>query len=243
MQVSPTQSQIQTALRSFLVTVLPVGVECIEGQDNRVPEPQGADFVVMTTIRRPRLETNIDTPADVVFTGAIAGTTLTVSAVEFGTIIVGAQLFGAGIAPNTAITAQGSGRGGTGTYTVAPSQTVSSEAMAAGTLAMMQPTEIVVQLDFHSANVSDSADMAQAVATAFRDEYAVNQFATSGFAVTPLYADDPRQVPFINAEQQYETRWIVDVHMQANQTVTVPQKFAGSAAVDVISVDASYPPS
>jgi len=65
------------------------------------------------------------------FTGSIAGTTLTVSAVASGTLAVGqvvADLTG-NIAANTTITGLGTGIGGVGTYTVSPTQTVASESM------------------------------------------------------------------------------------------------------------------
>ena len=52
------------------------------------------------------------------FTGAISGSTLTVSAVANGVITVGQVIVGTGVTTYTSITAQGTGRGGTGTYTV-----------------------------------------------------------------------------------------------------------------------------
>ncbi|MDR3373159.1 MAG: DUF2793 domain-containing protein [Ancalomicrobiaceae bacterium] len=61
-----------------------------------------------------------------VFTGAISGTTLTVSAVASGTLQVGQVLSGSGVTAGTTITALGTGTGGTGTYTVSASQTVAS---------------------------------------------------------------------------------------------------------------------
>ena len=66
-----------------------------------------------------------------VVTAAIAGTTLTVSAVTSGTLFVGQTIQGAGITTQTIITALGTGTGGTGTYTVNNSQTVASETMYA----------------------------------------------------------------------------------------------------------------
>lgn len=70
-------------------------------------------------------------------TASISGTTLTVTAVSgvsaAATIKVGDTISGPGIAPGTKITALGTGTGGTGTYTVSISQTVSSEAMASHT--------------------------------------------------------------------------------------------------------------
>jgi hypothetical protein len=243
---TPDQSGVQTALRSFLLDVIPAGIEIIEGQDNRSPEPVGTDFIVLTTLRRIRLATNFDTVADVKFTGSIAGTVMTVTSVTRGIISAGAKVFGVGVAANTVISAQISGTppGGIGTYTVAPTQTVSSETLSCGAKSLTQNTEISVQLDFHSADVGDSADLAQTVSTLFRDEFATRQFANQipNYGVTPLLADDPKQIPFINENQQWETRWICECLLQCDQTVAVSQQFADSAVVGLIDVDAAYPP-
>ena len=59
-------------------------------------------------------------------TGSISGTTLSVATVTTGSLYVGAVITGAGITANTRITAFGTGTGGAGTYTVTPSQTVST---------------------------------------------------------------------------------------------------------------------
>jgi hypothetical protein len=229
--VAPTSSNIQTALRSFLLTALPqfAAGQVVAGQDNRVPEPQFADFVVMTPIRRERIETNVDSFADCAFTASIAGTTMTVSAVRLGSIGSGATLFGTGVAAGSTIISQLTGvAGGTGTYTVSPSQTAASGTMSAGSERFLQPTQITYQLDVHGPN---SADNAQVVTTLFRDQFGVDAFALSGFDVTPLHADDPRQVPFINAESQFESRWIVEAHLQANQAISLPLQFADAAVV------------
>lgn len=67
------------------------------------------------------------------FTGAIAGTALTVSGVS-GTIAIGQTLYGAGVSAGTTIT------GGSGTsWTVSPSQTVSAESMAAAGVDQFAP--------------------------------------------------------------------------------------------------------
>ena len=64
------------------------------------------------------------------FTGAIAGTTLTVSAVTSGTIMPGATLAGTGVTAGTTIVSQLTGTtGGAGTYQISASQTVASTAM------------------------------------------------------------------------------------------------------------------
>jgi hypothetical protein len=67
-----------------------------------------------------------------VVTGSIAGTTLTVSAMTSGALVVGQLLTGVGITSGTTITAFGTGSGGVGTYTVSASQTVGSSVISAG---------------------------------------------------------------------------------------------------------------
>jgi hypothetical protein len=65
------------------------------------------------------------------FTGSISGTTLTVTAVDSGTIAIGQLLsdLTGGVTAGTAITGLGTGSGGLGTYSISLSQTVASEAM------------------------------------------------------------------------------------------------------------------
>jgi len=64
--------------------------------------------------------------APAIFTGDITGTTLDVTAVSSGTLQIGQTLEGANVTDGTIITAFGTGTGGTGTYTVSPSQTAAS---------------------------------------------------------------------------------------------------------------------
>jgi len=74
-----------------------------------------------------------------VFTAAISGTTMTVSAVTSGTVLVGAVITGTGVTAGTRIVGYGTGTGATGTYTVSASQTVSST-----TINSASPTRIKV---------------------------------------------------------------------------------------------------
>ena len=62
----------------------------------------------------------------------VAGTTLTVTAVTSGAIVIGQILTGSGISANTVVTAFGTGTGNTGTYTVSISQLVSSTTISSG---------------------------------------------------------------------------------------------------------------
>jgi len=77
----------------------------------------------------------ISNPANAVFTGSISGTTLTVTLLKSGSLAVGQSLFGVGVLNETVITALGTGTGGTGTYTINNTQTVSSEQMNSSAVA------------------------------------------------------------------------------------------------------------
>jgi hypothetical protein len=85
------------------------------------------------------------------FTGSIATTTLTISAVSAGTLYPSMQITGTGVTAGTRIVEQLTGTtGGAGTYTVSVSQTVSSTAMT-GDL----PSKIsVAQSGFYNAQFS-----------------------------------------------------------------------------------------
>jgi hypothetical protein len=68
-----------------------------------------------------------------VFTGSIATTVLTVTAVTSGVIQVNQPISGTGVTAGTIITALGTGTGGAGTYTVGTSQTVASTTITSST--------------------------------------------------------------------------------------------------------------
>lgn len=251
MNVDVTQNSVQKALGKFLRAVLPTGYEVVAAVQNRVPEPKVPNFVIMTVIRMTRLRTNIDTEGDMRFTGSIApavspavGGVMTVTDVDFGEIKIGAIVFGVGVVAGTTVVSLISGTlGGTGVYEVSESQTIASEVLATGQKEIEQGTEVVVQCDFHTKD-NTAADAAQTVATIFRDEYGVQLFADQNppAGVVPLYADDPRYMPFQNDQQQYEYRWVVDAHMQMNQVVIVPAQYMDAIAVTLINVDATEPP-
>lgn len=229
MTPSITQKQINEALGDFLTTILnvPTG-NVVIGQINRVPEPLG-DFAIMWILTRPRLGTNYDVAQDCKFTGSIVEDMMTVTAIDSGTIIPTNELFGVGVESGTQIVAQLTGSpGGIGTYTVSEAQTLASQTLSAGYISVATPTEIVVQVDIHGPN---SAENAQTLQSLLRDPYGVRLF--EGTNVSPLYADDPRQMPFINAAKQYEERFIVQVHLMVTPVINTPQEFADSVSVTV----------
>src|ERR1700757_126628 len=62
--VSLSEEQTLQAMAAFLKAVLPDPTPIVFGLDNRVPEPQSGDFVVMTPIYAERIETNTDSYTD-----------------------------------------------------------------------------------------------------------------------------------------------------------------------------------
>jgi hypothetical protein len=88
-----------------------------------------------------------------------------------------------------------------------------------------QSVQVDIQLDIHGPN---SPDNTQVILTLFRTEAGVEAFEATGYGVTPLYASDPRQLPFIDGEEQFEDRWTFDLSFQVDFAVTTPQDFATS---------------
>lgn len=167
--VNLSESGVTTALRAFLLSILPPGVEVRLGQQNRVASPVGP-FVLMTVIQRRQIATN------------------------------------------------------GGRYT------------ATGRIVTRQE-RVTVQI---SAFGAGAGDCIQRIATLFRDPYATDFFSAQLYPVAPLYAEEPRQVVFINGEDQYEDQWVSDLHLQANYEYTTPQQFADAATVDLIEVDTAH---
>lgn len=235
-----TETQAFDSLAGFLDWACP-GVEVVQGQGNRVPQPKDLDFIVMTSKLRNRLSTNVREDADAAFTASIAGAVMTVTSVQIGTIEIGATVYGTGVLEGQEVVSQLSGSvggtaGGTGTYEVSAPQSMASSALAAGQVQIRVPTAFSVQVDVYGPS---SGDNAQIISTLMRDPDGVDHF-TNG--VTPLYAEDPRQMPLVDGEKQYENRYIVEAVMQVDPTVVLPQQYAAVAEVDLIEVDATYPP-
>jgi len=183
-----------TVLRSFLLSCVP-NIEVVRGQDNRVPEPLGTDFITMIPVLRERIHNNIHDYVDSLFVGSITGTTLTITETLLGSLFVGVNIYGVDVLPDTIITAVLGG----GQYTVSRSQTVSSRTIAGGVKTMLNPVKMTIQCDIHGVH---SCDNAHIVTTAFRDSYASEQFALSNKHVYPLFSSEPKQMPFNNSEQQ-----------------------------------------
>lgn len=111
------------------------------------------------------------------------------------------------------------------------------DAFSDSTKTVTRPTQFNVQIDCYGAAASDRA---QTIGTLLRDDYACQKFADSG--VQPLFAGDAHQMPLVTGEQQYVERWTFEACFQYNPVLTVPQDSANALDVDLIDVDAAYPP-
>lgn len=237
--VSITEANVIKVLGDFITSLVPTTCKVERGQQNRVPEPPNTDYVVMWPLLRPRLATNESAYTDIAFNGSISGLVLTVSSMIRGTIVQGLTVSGQGVTTGTVIGTQISGpAGGAGTYNVSPTQNVTSTVMQAGYRGVLQRTQVEIQIDVHGPS---SAENAQAISTLLRDGYAADMFAAEGFDMAPLYVNDPKQIPYLNAEQQSEERWTLDAVLQANPVVNVQQQFAGALSATIVSAERAYP--
>jgi hypothetical protein len=235
---SLTESQVFTALRAFLVAIMPVGMPIVKGQTNRVAEPTQPDFIVYWPLLRERLEWNTDT---------FGSDTETITFTALGVTPNVGDVLTNGTATAWGAVLSVSGLAVTLTPGAAPSayfaigDAVSDGVTLVGTVtgvtyggkSILSPFKMTVQLDVHGPNSADNAAIISAV---FFDSFATDQFAVSGYAVFPLYASDPKQVPFDNAEAQVEFRWVVDVTSQCNPVMVVPAQYGTQASVGVVSL-------
>lgn len=239
------QAQTSFGLAPFTAqqVVRAVGATAV-GSNVRVPEPAAGDFVVVSSLRYDRLEYNEPTFGDNICVGSIAGATLTVTSVARGTLAPGQLLTDyaypdGNIQPDTAIVSQLSGAtGGVGTYQVSVAQTLASETLYAGTRQDLVGTKWTVQLDVHGPN---SANNAGTLATILRSERGVDFFSNQNPSIVPLYCDDERLLPFENAEEEVEWRWVMEACFEIGNVVTTPQMFFDEVVLETVNVQANYP--
>lgn len=171
-----TEDALIDELRRFLISLTLTGVaddDIVVGQENRVPEPLAADFIIMTPTYRRRLSTNVET------------------------------------------------------WAVAP-----LPAPAPTTVRRVRDTEVTIQLDVHGPKGTDNC---QVIATLWRSDYATRFINPEIFQ--PLYASDGQQMPFMNAERQYENRWVMSLVLQSDVAVSTPAQFADTLTVTLDQAD------
>ena len=169
--ISPDESQILAAARAWLLAVLPVGTEVVRGQDNRVPQPRGPCFAVLTPGQLEPLSTQVTGYAD----------------------------------------------------TAPPSSSSRCDRLSC---------RLTLMLDLYGPN---GADLAQTVAGLFALGPELAPWPDP--AIQPLYAEAPRQGPFLDGERQMEECWRLPLLLQINQTLTTAQDFAAVLTPTLIEVD------
>ena len=97
-------------------------------------------------------------------------------------------------------------------------------------------TRLHLQLDFYGPS---SNAWAVIVSTLFRDQYACDEL---GSVCQPLYADDPKMMPQITAEDQYLERWMLNAAVQYNPVTTTAQSFSATITPIAKDVDVVFPP-
>lgn len=94
---------------------------------------------------------------------------------------------------------------------------------------VIEKSMLSVQIDVYGDN---SENNAQIISSLLRDTYGADAFRDIGYDVTPLYSDDPKQIPFVNESNQYEDRWTFDAQLQLNPVVSVAQQFSDHATIN-----------
>lgn len=95
------------------------------------------------------------------------------------------------------------------------------------------------QIDCYGAG---AADLAETLNALYRDTYACELFANSGLEIVPLYAGDIQQAPFVNDADQYEDRYTFEIELQVNPSIVVPLQSCNILDINLVSVDATFPP-
>ena len=106
-----------------------------------------------------------------------------------------------------------------------------------GSRAVSASWQVNVQVDFYG---PESGNWASAFCILFRDSAGCDFLAPE---CQPLYADAPRLAPWVSSESQWVHRWTVTASLNWRELVTVSQQFADSLHVDLVEVDAEFPPS
>ena len=234
-----SESAIYVALRSFLLGTLSPGVEIVRAQDNRVPQPRSANFIIFTPLRSTRLATNMTIYTEIQFFGFIDDDVLTVSAFTFGSDLlpnmVVSDMVG-DVSPGTTIVNRLTTTGlGTGTFRVSPGgQTIDQRALYSSTRFDLVATEFTVQLDVYGPNAWANV---QTLTTYFQSSYGAKALEDLNAEVAPLYCDPARQVAFIDGERQWEDRWMIELALQVNPTLSISQQAATQIDIGLVPTD------
>ncbi len=119
-----------------------------------------------------------------------------------------------------------------------PSVAVSDPVVQPQSEGLTMPTEYQIQVDAYGPTAGDLIQILHAV---LQSPNAFDYFSNQTIkGVYPIHADAPRELPLVDGEAEYELRWVMDVHLQYNPTVTTAIQTASQAVVGIINVEATY---
>ena len=96
--------------------------------------------------------------------------------------------------------------------------------------------QLRLQLDFYGAA---AYEWGQAASTLLRDAIACDSLSP---VCQPLHADDAVLAPLVTGEHQYLRRATLEVFLQWNPVVTVPQQYADTLSAILVNTDVEFPP-
>lgn len=97
------------------------------------------------------------------------------------------------------------------------------------------PAEVLLQIEFFG---SGAQRRMATFRTLWQDAFAFDWFASNNKNARPLYEKGGTQMQFINESGNYEQRWICDVALQINQSVTYTTETAiNPGQINLVEVD------
>ena len=91
-----------------------------------------------------------------------------------------------------------------------------------------------IQVDIYG---DGAGDRAIALETVFTSGYAYEKIKARDERLAPLYSSAAIQAPMINAESQWQERWMLTLSLQAHITVSFPQDYFDKAEFTTEQVD------
>jgi len=102
----------------------------------------------------------------------------------------------------------------------------------AETSTIARSTAFDFQLDIYGPNAANNA---QVISTLFRDAWGCDFLKPYG--LQPLYCNDGQQMPLVNGEFQYESRWTMTATLQAHPEIVAPAEFAYAVITSLEKAD------
>lgn len=100
-------------------------------------------------------------------------------------------------------------------------------------------TEYTVQIDCIGEFESDVMQRANTIAIVARDAFACDFFRP--YKILPLYAEDVRNLTFIDEQKQWRPRYSVVVHFETWNEHRVSQDYFNAVDVEIENVDVHHP--